>query len=268
MSQNIDTATCADIGGRDEQQDRVAVLHNGNAYLLVLADGMGGHKGGALAAQAVLDIAREELYGNLERTADGLLIAIAIGAHERINVVGAKHHISPHSTCVLLHLTENEANWAHVGDSRLYRFKRGRLIDRTVDHSVVELMRLQGRISDEEMKSHPDQNRLYEAVGGAELPNVDLDRAEVSKHDGFLLASDGLWENTLDRELEEVFAAEDLTEALEKLVVRAKARGGGACDNISVSAARFARATPSLAARVRAFLGMSSCPRTTVNAVQ
>lgn len=256
MSQNIDTATCTDIGGRDEQQDRVAVLHNGNAYLLVLADGMGGHQGGALAAQAVLDVAGEHIHGEKKRRPPDLLDSIVSSAHDRINAVGAERGLVPHSTCVLLYLNEMQAHWAHVGDSRLYRFRSGRLIDRTVDHSVVELMRLQGRISEEEMKTHPDQNRLYEALGGSKPPGIDTGGTEISQHDGFLLASDGLWENTKDAELGAVFEARNLAEALRNLVMRARKRGGPGCDNISVAAARFARANRSLTSRLRASLGI------------
>ena len=161
----LETATCTDIGGRDEQQDRIAVFENGGAHLLALADGMGGHEGGALAAQAVIDVARESFVGPLDEDAGKLHERICHGAHERINALGAERGIAPHSTCVLLHVTESEATWTHVGDSRLYRFDGGRLVGRTVDHSVVELMRLQGKISEGEMKTHRDQNRLYEAVG-------------------------------------------------------------------------------------------------------
>ena len=251
-----ETASLADIGGRDEQQDRVSVFEQNDAKLLVLADGMGGHEGGALAAQALLDVARQHFEEAAIAHPIDLLTMIAIGSHERINALGAERGISPHSTCVLLHLTQTTATWAHVGDSRLYRFSNGRLVDRTIDHSVVELMRLQGRITAEQMKTHPDQNRLYEALGGRTSPEVETGNTGTAELDGFLLASDGLWENVAENALEKVFEAEDLATALGHLVERAKVKGGPECDNISVAAARYRRATPSFALRLRRSLGL------------
>ena len=241
---NCDTASYAEIGARSEQQDRVEVLRGRDTCLLVLADGMGGHEGGALAAQAVIDIAAEQLVEERVEVPEEMLRAIACGAHERINALGTRQGISPHSTCVLLYLTASQAIWAHVGDSRLYRFKNAKFVGRTLDHSVVELMRLQGRITEEEMKSHPDQGRLYEGLGGENPPEIDLGRAASSESDGFLLASDGLWENATVAELESVFKERDLQAAIRNLVNRAKERGGQNCDNIAVAAARKFRLIP------------------------
>ena len=249
-----ETACFADIGAREEQQDRVEIFADEKALLIVLADGMGGHEGGAMAAQAVIDVAREQFDAFIDGKTPLQLTDIVYCAHERINITGAELGLSPHSTCVLLHLTDTTATWAHVGDSRLYQFDNGRLTERTIDHSVVEIMRLQGRLTEQEMKAHPDQNRLYEALGGINLPEVETGYADTSENDGFLLASDGLWENVSDSELEAVFKAHNLDEALRGLVERAKTKGEPECDNISVAAARHRRATPSLGLRIsRAF---------------
>ena len=246
-----ETAACAHIGARQEQQDRVAALSRNSVTLLVLADGMGGHEGGALAAQAVVDVARERFeFPPAEHPAQ-LLAHICHSAHERINAIGAQSSIAPHSTCVLLHLTAMAATWAHVGDSRLYRFRNGRLVGRTIDHSVVELMRLQGKLTEEMMKTHPDQNRLYQALGGSQPPEPEIDSASCTERDGFVLASDGLWENVADQDLEELFEAADLTRASSELIARARSRGGPDCDNLSVLATRWRSARPSLARRLR-----------------
>ena len=252
-----EAACLEDISERDEQQDRVEIFVQDSASLIVLADGMGGHEGGAIAAQAVVDVAREQFDVATDMEPTELLVDIIEGAHERINVVGAERGVRPHSTCVLLHLTANEANWAHVGDSRLYRFDDGRLVDRTIDHSVVELMRLQGRITEEEMKTHPDQNRLYEALGGNQKPQYEIGQTATAAGDGFLLASDGLWENVDEEELELVFETRELTEALRSLVDRAKARGGAECDNVSVAATRYRVARRSWARRIAELVRLS-----------
>ena len=93
-----ETACPADIGGREEQQDRVAVFSGTSAHLLALADGVGGHEGGALAAQALIDVARDSFRAfesNSEGTPAHLLERIVLNAHERINALGHEHDIKP-----------------------------------------------------------------------------------------------------------------------------------------------------------------------------
>ena len=243
-----ETACLEDIGGREEQQDRVEVLGGASTHLLALADGVGGHEGGALAAQALIDVARDS-FRTFERLPEGtranLLERIVLDAHERINALGRERDMRPHSTCVLLHLDSEAAAWAHVGDSRLYRFAEGRLVERTLDHSIVELMRLQGRITEAEMRTHRDKNRLYEALGGDQQPQAEAGGKAIAAGDGFLLLSDGVWENVADADLQATIQAEDLAGALRHLVDSAKAHGGPTCDNLSVAAARCREAPSS-----------------------
>ena len=236
-----ETACLTDIGGREEQQDRAAVFEGERGRLLVLADGAGGHEGGALAAQTVLDVAREQFRAfdaAREGTPAPLLERIALGAHERINTAGRELGIRPHTTCVLLYVDSSHATWAHVGDSRLYRFVEGHVAERTIDHSIVELIRLQGRITEEEMKTHPDKNRLYEALGGEQTPQDETGSAPNAAQQAFLLVSDGVWENVSNADMEAVFAAEDLDEALRRLIEHAKKHGGPECDNLAAIACR------------------------------
>lgn len=235
---DLETASCSDIGERDEQQDRIAVFKRCGAHLLVLADGMGGHSGGAVAAQALVDVAAADFPGPVHNPAE-LLTEIALHAHHRVNAIGAERSLSPHTTCVLLYIDDKTQGWAHVGDSRLYRFDHGRLIERTIDHSIVELLRLQGKVRERDMNTHPDQSRLYEAIGGSETPAVQTGGKEVSPADGFLLASDGLWEHVGERDLERVFGAPDMSAALAALVEKARVAGGAGADNISAIAARY-----------------------------
>lgn len=238
---NYETACRTDIGGREEQQDRAAILSGDHARLLVVADGVGGHTGGALAAQTVIDVANEA-FRDFEPTPKATpaqsLERLATSAHERINILGGAQGLNAHSTCVLLYIDAEVAAWAHVGDSRLYRFASGRLVERTMDHSIVELMHLQGRITEEEMKTHRDRNRLYEALGGSQRPQVETGGKLVASDDGFLLVSDGVWEHVTNADLEAVLQADDLSEALARLIDKAKAQGGPECDNLAAAAAR------------------------------
>ena len=241
------TACLTDIGGREEQQDRAAAIVGKSAHLLVVADGVGGHAGGALAAQTVIDVAYEtfqDFKPTPKDTPAHLLARIVASAHALINVESRVRGLNAHSTCVLLYVDAELSAWLHVGDSRLYRFADGRLVERTKDHSIVESMRLQGRITEEEMKSHPDRNRLYEALGGSQRPQVETGGKPSAANDGFLLVSDGVWEHVAEGDLAAVLVAPDLKGALAELVERAKAQGGPECDNLAVAAVRATRFAP------------------------
>ena len=235
---SIEIATYTDIGARDEQQDRVAVLANEEAHLLVVADGMGGHEQGALASQAVVDAASRIFTTHDGKDATRLLTEIVADAHRRISECERQVVGSPGSTCVLLHIANGKATWAHVGDSRLYRFKDGHMVERTLDHSIVELLRMEGRITEDEMGIHRDQSRLYEAIGGADDPNPDFRSEAVGSGDGFILVTDGIWGHATEAQIEAVLAAVDLDAALYKLVISAKATAAEECDNLSVVAYR------------------------------
>lgn len=234
---SYEAASFQDIGGRAEQQDRIGVLWSEDACLAVMADGMGGHIRGAFAAQSVIDVAGGLFAKAPQSSAADLCRVIVETAHELINT-GGKGLEFPGSTCVLLHLTPFRATWTSVGDSRLYRFRQGRYLERTVDQTDVDLARLDGQITEEEARTHPGRNRLFGFLGGLRWPLIDIQSADIAEDDSFLLCSDGLWEHTDTQELEALFCAKELSRALRKLVSAARSRGGAHCDNISVAAIR------------------------------
>jgi len=230
------------IGGRSEQQDRVELFEarDGSERLLVLADGMGGHSGGALASEAVIKSATELWRKHLlkPRSPDELLRDLVQTAHQRINAEGAKKDLSPRSTAVLLHITDQMANWAHVGDSRLYRFRGAELLGRSLDHSVVQMLVDMGKVDEDEMATHPDQNRLTQSLGGDIEPEPDLDSTEVADGDGFILCSDGLWEQISAEEMVEALGGEVLSVEAKRLAKLAAERGGTEGDNVAIAMAR------------------------------
>jgi serine/threonine protein phosphatase PrpC len=230
------------VGGRKEQQDRVELFEarDGSERLLVLADGMGGHSGGALAAETVIDTARSAWRKHLSepQPAEALLCAVIEQAHGRINAAGEAKGLSPRSTAVLLHITDQRAHWAHVGDSRIYRFRGSELIGRSHDHSVVQMLVDMGKVGEDEMATHPDQNRLTQSLGGDKAPEPDLDSAEIAIGDGFVLCSDGLWERITPEEMVEVLQADALSVEAKKLVKLAAKRGGAEGDNVTIAMAR------------------------------
>ena len=233
----FEAASVQDIGGRSEQQDRVAILWSDTAILVILADGMGGEIRAAFAAQSVIDAA-SELFNEAARTPVAELLTSAVEtAHGLINS-GATTLQFPGSTCVLLHLTPEKASWTYIGDSRLYRFRGGRFLDRTVDYTQADLARRDGLISEEKARTAPGRNELFGYLGGMGWPQTRVESVDVSERDSFILCSDGLWENTDTRELEAAVAAKNLSRSLRELVSTARSRGGRRCDNISVAAVR------------------------------
>jgi len=236
------TAHALHIGGRDEQQDAATVLQAGSGaaheVLLVLADGMGGHAGGQLASNAVVATAERLWTEGADRSDPGAFLTAILGqAHAEINRIGAEKGINPRSTGVLVYLKGGKATWTHIGDSRLYRFRGDTLLGRTHDHSVVQMLRDMGKISEEEMGSHPDQNRLTHSLGGDTDPEPEIEHADIEPGDSFILCSDGLWEMIRPEEMSAA-AAGKLKEQAGTLAASAFARAGDVSDNISIVMAR------------------------------
>ena len=232
VSDLYEAACLQDIGGRKEQQDRVAILWSDAACLVVLADGLGGHIDGAFAAQTAVDVGKKVFGADPLADPTELFQAIITDAHSRINA-GAKLDEAyyprnyPGSTCVLLHLTPSMASWTHLGDSRFYHCQGGACVVHTTDHSY-------------------GGGGMYACLGAdLQLPSLIVATAPMPSNDVFVLCSDGLWENLPDDEhyLGDVLQGHhgDLGAGLRVLVSSARARGGERCDNISVAAVRLAR---------------------------
>ena len=233
---------CADdIGGRAEQQDRVASFADGDAALIVLADGLGGHGGGAQAAQAAVDAAQDLWQRETHPCADAarLLSQVCDAAHSRINGLRRGALRDPRSTIVALYVDDRTAAWAHSGDSRLYHFNGLSLRNRTRDHSMVQLLVDMQDVREDEMATHPDQSQLLQSLGGDDAPAPDFASHVLAAGDGFVLASDGLWETVPSEEMAAALAETDLTAAARRLVEDAKQRGGAGGDNVSLALARF-----------------------------
>jgi len=240
-----ESAVADAIGGRSEQQDRVAAFRtaDGSVCLALVADGMGGHEGGALAAQAVVDAAAEawaETGGSIPDPR-AFVLEVCRDAHTAINREGRARAMMPHSTGVFLLLDAAAAHWCHIGDSRLYRFRGGTVVERTRDHSLVQLLVDLGEVRESEMATHPDQNKLFKSLGGPDDPEPGTGSAAAGRDDAFLLCSDGLWEQISTGEMADALAADDLGRAAAELVDLAALRGGALGDNAAVALVRPAR---------------------------
>ncbi len=230
-----------DIGGRDEQQDKVVhlVSTDESRALLVLADGMGGHSGGKMASSCVYTTAKVEWQASEEALSfepNIILSNIFKLSYNCMKLMEKKKNISPRSTCVALLLKEDIAYFAHVGDSRLFHFRNGRLFNKTKDHSVVQMLADMEQITEEEMGAHEDQGRLLKWIGGEKEPDPTFSTVEVLRGDQFMLCSDGLWEYVKVEQMEHILSTvDDLRNATESLIKIAREVGGEKGDNISVA---------------------------------
>jgi PPM family protein phosphatase len=244
MSQyKIEAGTGQHIGNRQEQQDRVALFSAPRApgYMMaVLADGMGGRSGGAMAAEQVI-LSAKHLFDEFSPiTCDVELMLQKIGqeAHTVIRLSGISSSKEPHCTMVVLVLTpEKKAFWAHVGDSRVYRFSGPDFVEHTIDHSYVEKLVSEGKISREQAKTHRLSNILVNVLGSSKgIPYVTLGRCDNLKAgDSFLLCSDGLWHYFSNSELGAIIAENSVRQTSEILITKAAERATGAGDNCTMA---------------------------------
>ncbi|MDR2209607.1 MAG: protein phosphatase 2C domain-containing protein [Azoarcus sp.] len=246
MRVSVETSVARHIGDRKEQQDRVAVLthpsHPG-ALLITLADGMGGHSGGAMAAEQVILSAQQnfESFSPATEQPAHLLNEVVQGAHLAIRLSRFATEQDPHSTIVAFMLYRGRAYWVHCGDSRLYHFRNRRLMLRTRDHSLVEELQRRKKLTAEEALNHPQRNVLVSCLGSDRTPQADTGSCEsVMAGDHFLLCSDGLWSYFSDEELTDTLASLSANEAAQRLLDLARRRSQGSGDNISLAIIKFA----------------------------
>jgi serine/threonine protein phosphatase PrpC len=232
-------------GARSGNQDRVAYAERDNSILLVVADGLGGHEGGELAAellvQRTIHSFRSIRRPVIEQPSAFLALSI-LQAHHAINAMGRSHkpRIQPRTTCVLCLIQDGYAYWAHVGDSRLYLFRNGEVHTRTRDHSVTEKLHQEGVLTEEEMKHHPEKSRLLKCVGGPHEPSIRLGKeTRLEPGDTFLLCSDGLWEAMDVDEILTWLGSAPLEDAVVDMLLAAEARMGASSDNITAACLRW-----------------------------
>lgn len=233
-------------GPRPYNQDRLAYSYSKDSLLLVLADGMGGHRHGEVAAQ----LAIKTLTDAFQRLAKPLLNSPAKfltdhiqQVHDMIENVTQTENLveSPRTTIVVAVIQRGYLYCAHVGDSRLYHFRGNHLLYRTEDHSIVQSLYNKGMISKEEMASHPYRNKIYNCVGGETPPQIDLsDRIELVEGDTILLCTDGLWGALTDTEIKNVLNKNvDVSEATKTLLDAAESAADKHGDNLSAIAVQW-----------------------------
>lgn len=237
---------------RDENQDRMSWSPVPLGQLYIVADGMGGHNGGALAAEtAVQELQRHISQAPVGEPVDQVIHAAFKKANE---TVYAKAHSGDPATegmgttAVLLLISGQVANLAHVGDSRAYLYRNGRLAQLTTDHTVVQRMVQAGLLKPEEAADHPDASVLERAIGSKPDIEVDIRNELLREGDAILLCSDGLSGYVADAQIESVLGSQGtVRETAENLVKLTLEKGGK--DNVTVQLVQYGTKKEAPAAR-------------------
>ena len=230
------------IGKRPYQQDRIAHWYTRDALFLVVADGMGGHAHGDVAAQIAVECLGSTFKAEAKpKVADpDTFLNRAIGrAHAMVVHQSQRQGLadSPRTTVVACLVQEGYAYWSFVGDSRLYVIRDGRMVTRTRDHTPVQMLIDAGRIREEAAATHPDRNKLLQCLGGPRAPRVEpTTHVRLAQNDIVLLCSDGFWGPLTQRQLLAGLLGKAMTKAFAELIGMAENRAGARCDNVSVLA--------------------------------
>lgn len=245
MSLTVETCVARHLGDRVEQQDKVTLLPHPTRpgmMMAVLADGMGGHSGGSMAAEQVLLKAGQnfETFKPSTETPRHLLESIVNEAHVVIRLTRFTTEKDPHSTAVVLLLQPDRVDWVHCGDSRIYHFRGNTVLSRSLDHSVVAELQRRGRIDAAGAITHTQRNVLLSCLGSEREPQMSFgETSPLTVGDSFLLCSDGLWAYFPDQELAQIVSSMPARHAASVLVKEARERACGGGDNISLAIIRF-----------------------------
>ncbi len=235
-------------GGRANNEDRTSYCYSRDALLMVIADGMGGHHHGEIAAQ----IAVQTLADSFQREAKPKLVdpfrflqKAMNNAHHAILDYSTRQRMkdAPRTTCVACLIQDSVAYWAHAGDSRLYLMRNGRVIAQTRDHSRVRLLLEEGMINEAQAAIHPDRNKIYSCLGSPNSPEIEFSRKTPLEHgDILLLSTDGLWGVTSGELMAVTLKGANLLQAIPMLLSQAETKGGPHGDNLSAVAVRWEEA--------------------------
>ena len=240
-----ETAEISLIGDREQNQDKVAIASGRAGVLLAVLDGMGGHADGERAAAAARDAMRANFEQESDYIADptAFLNRMVLEAHDAVVGLGRGLSVEhkPRATCAICLIHQERAWWAHVGDARIYLLRKSAVVERTRDHSHVEVLLQEGLITEDEIAGHPMRHYVECCLGGeSALPDLSIPNFRgLQKGDVILVCSDGLWSGVTD----EVIARScsdrvPVSEWIGRLSERAIASNAPYSDNTSVAALR------------------------------
>ena len=178
-------------GKRQNNEDTASLLEGNNSLLAIVADGLGGHEDGEIASNHAVATMNRILQSR-QPDEDELADAIRQANQEIYQMQNSQKHMR--TTVAALWLGDHRTIAAHVGDSRIYQFRDGRIVYQSTDHSVAQKAVLVGELEKDEIRYSKDRNKLIRVVGDANPPKVDSVELTIQAADRFLLCSDGFWE--------------------------------------------------------------------------
>lgn len=244
---NIEYAKVSALGDRTDNQDRAAVVVADEAAMMLVFDGMGGHSDGARAAEVGLKTVQDLFMAATLPIFDprGFLYSALAKAHDEVVRIGRDLNVDfrPRATCAICLIQEDGSYWAHIGDSRIYQMRNGKLVARSRDHSHVEVLIQEGAISEEEALDHPMRNFVECCIGGdVPVPGMSItNKKPLLPGDVLLACSDGLWTGSTDEEIAEMAtrAGQPLAENLKTLSLKALTANAPYSDNTTGTAVRW-----------------------------
>lgn len=229
-------------GGRRINQDRMGYCFTRDALLMVLADGLGGHALGEVAAQQALQTLARQFQAQarpaIRNPSDFLQDTIML-AHREIHRYAEANHLAdiPRTTVVCCLIQQGQIHWAHAGDSRLYLVRKGSLLTRTRDHSKIENLLQQERVLPMDVANHPERNKLYNCLGSPNLPLIDIGGpVRLEPGDVAMLCSDGLWGSIEEKEIVDKVTSLSVVHAIPDLIEQALLNAGEGADNTTAIA--------------------------------
>lgn len=239
----LDIFCHSNVGGRRENEDMYGVFEaRKKEHCFVVADGLGGHGGGARASKAAVDMIGKNFMSTRPSGTEDLSAWFREANRAVLDLQTPACRMK--TTLVTLYIRKQLALWAHVGDSRLYHFVDGKIMAQTMDHSVSQMAVIRGEITKDEIRGHEDRNRLLRALGSSQDICFDVSgpvNINERKQD-FLLCTDGFWEYIYEKEMEEaLFHASNAKEWMERMLMYLKKRAKSENDNYTAITVRINR---------------------------
>lgn len=201
------TSRICKIGGKEDNQDYTdyVILKKKSAACWVVADGLGGHRGGETAAKTAVQVILKSFQKNPECSVGAISQYLKAAQAEIVRLQQENPRLSRMRTTVVMMVSDfKHVLWAHVGDSRLYRLQNGAIDFQTKDHSLPQAMASEGEITPEQIRTHRERNVLLRTMGQKEIfrPYVFQEKQLLTEGNVFLLCTDGFWQNVLETEME------------------------------------------------------------------
>jgi len=215
-----------DKGMRDHNEDMIGSRQIGNRYCFVLADGLGGHGKGEVASRLVVNeiLAEFETYATAEEFLKRALLRAQTALRQEQEAMNCSSEMK--TTVVCLVVDEKQMQWAFCGDSRLYYIYKNKIRQRTIDHSVPQVLALSKQIKEKDIRFHEDRNRLLRVLGtednGKQMFEIMPPVARKGKQK-FLMCSDGFWEYIFEKDMEKLLktskTSEEWIQQMQKAVL-------------------------------------------------